>query len=59
MKIVEVKCEGCEAEFETLDAFPKTEIKCPACGSEKLTFTETEKEFKGCGGGCDNCSSCE
>lgn len=59
MKIVEVHCRNCQAKFETLDVFPKEQIKCPSCDSEELDFTETEKEFKGCGGGCDNCSSCD
>jgi DNA-directed RNA polymerase subunit RPC12/RpoP len=59
MKIIEVLCESCEATFETLDAFPKDQIACPACGEKKLKFTETEREFKGCGGSCDSCSSCE
>lgn len=59
MKIVEVTCTECEAQFETLDVFPKEEIKCPGCGATKLTFKETEKEFKGCGGSCGSCNSCE
>lgn len=59
MKIVEVKCQECEAGFETLDVFPQKDVKCPACGTEKLIFTETNKEFTGCGGSCDDCSSCE
>jgi Zn finger protein HypA/HybF involved in hydrogenase expression len=59
MKIVEVTCQDCKAVYETLDSVPKDAIQCPGCGSKKLKFETTEKEFKGCGGGCDTCDSCD
>lgn len=59
MKIVEIKCQDCQAEYETLESLPKEGLKCPGCGSDKLNFTETDREFQGCSGSCGNCSSCE
>jgi DNA-directed RNA polymerase subunit RPC12/RpoP len=56
MKIVEVKCNNCKAEYETLESIPKEAISCPGCESKDLTFTETDKEFNACGGGCSGCS---
>jgi DNA-directed RNA polymerase subunit RPC12/RpoP len=58
MKIVEVKCKGCKAVYETLESVPKEAIACPGCGSKELSFKKTEKEFKGCAGSCGNCDSC-
>lgn len=57
MKIVEVLCEDCKAKYETLEGLPQEQMKCPGCGSAKLKFNPTEREFTGCGGGCTNCSS--
>jgi len=56
MKIVEVKCNKCKAEYETLESVPKEAISCPGCESKDLTFTETDREFTSCGGGCGSCS---
>lgn len=58
MKIVEVKCNDCGALFETLESFPKEMIACIACESKNLEFKVTEREFEGCGGGCEGCTSC-
>jgi Zn finger protein HypA/HybF involved in hydrogenase expression len=58
VKIIAVECNGCEAKFEILENFPKELLACPACDSKDLKLTPTEKEFSGCGGGCDSCSSC-
>lgn len=58
MKIVEVKCKDCAAEYEALESFPREMLACPACGSKKLEFKLTDKEFKGCGGSCSSCDSC-
>lgn len=57
MKIIEVKCNKCEAEYETLESIPKDAISCPGCNSKDLTFTETDKEFKSCDGSCSGCGS--
>ena len=59
MKIVEVTCEDCKAVYETLESVPRDAIACPGCGSKKLKFTETDREFTGCSGGCGDCKSCE
>lgn len=58
MKIVSVSCNDCEAKFEILENFPEELLHCPACESKNLTKTKTDKEFQGCGGGCDDCESC-
>lgn len=58
MKIVELKCKKCKAEYETLATVPRDNLKCPACGAADFDFKETNREFKGCSGGCDSCSSC-
>lgn len=59
MKIVELKCKGCNAEYETLESVPKDAISCPACGSKEIDYKVTDREFSGgCGGGCSSCSSC-
>lgn len=55
MKIVEVKCKQCKAEYETLESIPREGIVCPGCGSKDLSFTETDREFGGCSGSCDSC----
>jgi DNA-directed RNA polymerase subunit RPC12/RpoP len=59
MKIVEIKCKKCKAEYETLESIPKENIVCPACGNKKLEWNLTDREFSGCGGGCKNCSDCK
>ena len=59
MKIVEVKCQDCDAEYEILENFPREMLACPACKSKKLAFTNTDREFNGCGGSCSSCSTCE
>lgn len=58
MKIVEVKCNDCEASYEILENFPKELLSCPACKSKNLDFEITDKDFNGCGGSCGDCSSC-
>lgn len=59
MKIVEVSCKQCQAEFEILESFPKELLACPACQSKELDQKITDREFSGCGGGCSDCSSCK
>lgn len=59
MKIIEIKCEDCKAEFEALEGFPQEMVSCIACQGKNLTFTPTEREFEGCGGNCNSCDSCE
>lgn len=59
MKIAEVKCKNCKAEYETLESVPKEAITCPACGKKDIEYKVTDREFKGCGGGCKDCSSCK
>lgn len=58
MKIVEVSCKNCKAKFEILENFPKDLLRCPSCESRDLVFKVTDREFKGCGGGCSSCDSC-
>lgn len=59
MKIAAIKCKKCKAEYETLESVPREAISCPACGNKEIEYKVTDKEFSGCGGGCENCSSCE
>lgn len=59
MKIVEIKCLDCGAVFEGIESYPKELIECISCGSKNLDFTETDREFEGCGGQCGDCTSCE
>jgi Zn finger protein HypA/HybF involved in hydrogenase expression len=60
MKIVELKCKNCHAEYETLESVPTEALKCPGCGKDEFDITKTDREFKGCGGGCSGgCDSCK
>lgn len=59
MKIVELKCQNCKAEFETLESVPKKAFTCPGCGKKEFSYKVTDREFQGCGGGCDKCDSCK
>jgi predicted nucleic acid-binding Zn ribbon protein len=59
MKIVEAKCTDCGAKYEVLENFPKELLICPGCDSKKIDLKVTGREFKGCGGSCSDCSSCE
>jgi predicted nucleic acid-binding Zn ribbon protein len=58
VKIVAVTCNSCAATFEILENFPQELLHCPGCESKDLKLTKTGREFKGCGGGCGDCSSC-
>ncbi|MDD3678643.1 MAG: zinc ribbon domain-containing protein [Patescibacteria group bacterium] len=59
MKIVEAKCLDCGAKYEILENFPKELLICPGCDGKNIELKKTDKEFRGCGGGCSSCSSCE
>jgi Zn finger protein HypA/HybF involved in hydrogenase expression len=58
MKIVEASCKDCGASFEILENFPMELLVCPSCQSKEIELKPTDREFSGCGGGCDDCSSC-
>lgn len=55
MKIIEVRCKGCKAVYETLESIPRDGLSCPGCGSQELTFKKTDKEFTPCSGSCNSC----
>jgi DNA-directed RNA polymerase subunit RPC12/RpoP len=59
MKIAEIKCKKCKAEYETLESVPKDAISCPGCGGKEIEYTITDREFSGCGGGCKSCKDCK
>ncbi len=59
MKIIEVKCRGCQAEFEILENFPKEFLSCPGCGGKELKLSPTEREFEGCESACLSCNLCD
>jgi Zn finger protein HypA/HybF involved in hydrogenase expression len=59
MKIVEIKCRKCKSKYETLESVPRDAITCPACGGKDLDYKVTEREFKGCGGDCNDCQECK
>lgn len=59
MKIVELTCKNCKAQYETLENVSEETLKCPACGKADFDKKLTDQEFKGCGGSCSKCDSCE
>jgi putative FmdB family regulatory protein len=59
MKIAELRCKKCKAEYETLESVSRDSISCPACGGKELEYKVTNREFTGCSGGCKDCSSCK
>jgi len=58
MKIANLKCKKCKAEYETLESVPKENLVCPGCGTNDFDYKITDKDFEGCGGGCSSCDSC-
>jgi putative FmdB family regulatory protein len=62
MPIFEYRCEACGEEFEKL-VMGSRKVKCPACGSKKITkkfsvfgMSGVEKPFAGSSSGCTSCA---
>lgn len=58
MPMYEFVCDQCGKKFEELCRSSDTEVKCPQCGSTRVTrqFSAFACKGGGAGGGCSSCS---